>query len=232
MIVKRAQKEEKGNVKYVEERIKRAARLLKGQEEEEIDLKESSDEVAEDDSHPEEAEEDDGDNEVERQEKIDRLLGDLSESRSKSSFSNPRLTALRQRRLKLLLGEDSDSSTSDSETSSAVGGISGSSVAKNPFNQSEPVLDESNPGPSRDLEVGKHGSVNQVEDSGSAIGQNSRQPERSHSGVSNFDESSEAGPSGTNDGSSGASREKVHFKKPGGQGGGGRCIRKRSCDED
>ena len=59
--MKRAQKEEKGNVKFVEERIKRAARLLK---EEEVDLKESSDEIEEEDSVPEE--DDDGDNEVER----------------------------------------------------------------------------------------------------------------------------------------------------------------------
>ena len=233
MIVKRAQKEEKGNVQFVEERIKRAARLLKGQKDEEGegDVKESSDDLV-----PEE-EEDDGDDEVGRQDKIDRLLGDLSESRS-SGFSNPRLVALRQRRLKLLLGEDSDSSSSDSETSSAVvGNIGKISTAGNPSNQSEPVLHGSNPGPSCGLKVGKPESVNGGEDSGSpsrgAIGCNSRQPEsdiRGHSGLSGLDES-EAGPSGTNDGSR-ASREKVKFKKPGSQGGGGRSIRKRSHDED
>ena len=238
MIVKRAQKEEKGNVQFVEERIKRAARLLKGQEDEEGegDLKESSDDLV-----PEEEEEDDGDDEVERQEKIDRLLGDLSESRSKSTFSNPRLTSLRQRRLKLLLGEDSDSSSSDSEISGAVAGsISTKSMAAagNLLNQSEPVIDGSNPGPSCGLKVGKPESVNQGEDSGSpsrgVIGCNSRQPEsdiRGHSGLSGLDELSEAGPSGTNDGS-GPSREKVKFKKSGSKGGGGRSIRKRSHDED
>ena len=235
MIVKRAQKEEKGNVQFVEERIKRAARLLKGQKDEEGegDVKESSDDLV-----PEE-EEDDGDDEVERQEKIDRLLGDLTESKSKSSFSNPRLTALRQRRLKLLLGEDSDSSSSDSETSGAVtGSIGTKSMAGNPSNQSEPVLDGSNPGPSCGLKVGKPESVNQGEDfgslSGGAIECNSRQPEsdiRGHSGPSGLHELSEAGPSGTNDGS-GASREKVKFKKSGSKGGGGRSIRKRSHDED
>ena len=230
MIVKKAQKEEKGNVKIVEERIKRAARLLKGQEGEEVDLNESSDDLV-----PEEEEEDVGDDEVERQEKIDRLLGDLSESRSKSSFSNPRLTALRQRRLKLLLGEDSDSSSSDSETSGAVAGsTSTSSIAGNTSNRSEPVLDGSNP--SCGLKVGKPESVNQGEDFGSpsAIGCSSWQPEsdiRGHSGLSGLDESSEAGPSGTNDGP-GVSREKVKFKKPGSQGGGKRSIRKRSHDED
>ena len=233
MIVKRAQKEEKGNVQFVEERIKRAARLLKGQKDEEGegDVKQSSDDLV-----PEE-EEDDGDDEVERQEKIDRLLGDLTESKSKSSFSNPRLTALRQRRLKLLLGEDSDSSSSDSETSGAVtGSIGTKSMAGNPSNQSEPVLDGSNPGPSCGLKVGKPESVNQGEDFGSpsAIGCSSWQPEsdiRGHSGLSGLDESSEAGPSGTNDGP-GVSREKVKFKKPGSQGGGKRSIRKRSHDED
>ena len=234
MIVKKAQKEEKGNVKIVEERIKRAARLLKGQEGEEVDLNESSDDLV-----PEEEEEDVGNDEVERQEKIDRLLGDLSESRSKSSFSNQRLTALRQRRLKLLLGEDSDSSSSDSETSGAVAGsTSTSSIAGNTSNRSEPVLDGSNPGPSCGLKVGKPESVNQGEDfgslSGGAIECNSRQPEsdiRGHSGPSGLHELSEAGPSGTNDGS-GASREKVKFKKSGSKGGGGRSIRKRSHDED
>merc|ERR1719193_1551066 len=52
MIVRRAQKEEKGNEKHVEERIKRAARLLKGQEGE-VDTKESSDEMAQDDDEEE-----------------------------------------------------------------------------------------------------------------------------------------------------------------------------------
>ena len=235
MIVKRAQKEEKGNVQFVEERIKRAARLLKGQEDEEGegDLKESSDDLV-----PEEEEEDVGNDEVERQEKIDRLLGDLSESRSKSSFSNPRLTALRQRRLKLLLGEDSDSSSSDSETSGAVlGSIGTSSIPGNPSNQSE-VLDGSNPGPSCGLRVGKHESVKQREDSGSpgrgTIERNSSGPDsdtRGYLGLSDLEESSEALPIGTNDGPGGSS-EKVHFKKPGSQGVGGRCIRKRSHDED
>ena len=114
MIVKRAQKEEKGNAKYTEEKIKRAARLLKEHHDQEPDVKESSDEEVEDDDGR--AEEISG-NEMERQEEIDRLLGDLSESRSKSSFSNPRLVALRQRRLKLLLSEDSDSSDSESHSS-------------------------------------------------------------------------------------------------------------------
>ena len=233
MIVRRAQKEEKGNEKHVEERIKRAARLLKGQEGE-ADTKESTDEMAEDEEEDVGEEEGDGDNEVDRQEKIDRLLGELSESRSKSIFSNPRLVALRQRRLKLLLGEDSDSSISDSETSCAADNITRSSDVGNLPSQSEPVLDGPNPGPSREQKTSERESLNQEEGSRSPskgpIGCNLRLPESDTKGHSSLDDLSEAGPSGTSDGS-GSSRVQVHFKKPGSQAGG-RCIRKRSHDED
>lgn len=221
MIVKRAQKEEKGNAKYTEEKIKRAARLLKEHHDQEPDVEESSDEeVKEDDGRAEEI----SGNEMERQEEIDRLLGDLSESRSKSSFSNPRLVALRQRRLKLLLSEDSDSS--DSETGSAIEGTSKTLVSGNPSNQTEPFVAGKGPGPSYEAAADLH----EVENQGAvsfrgALGCDSRLP--ASEGSSDLQESSEAGTSVSSE----TSREKVHFKKPGSQRGG-RCIRKRSHDPD
>merc|ERR1719204_903123 len=87
VIVRKAEKEERENEKHLDERIKRAARLLRGkEEEEEVEMEESSDEDNQPSVNEKDVSQEDGDddNDVERQE-VDKLLGDLCESRSKSS---------------------------------------------------------------------------------------------------------------------------------------------------
>ena len=89
MIVRKAEKEERENEKHLDERIKRAARLLRGKEE--VEIEESSD----DDNEPSVNEEDvvqegdDDDKDVERQEKVDKLLGELCESRTQGQSQVP-----------------------------------------------------------------------------------------------------------------------------------------------
>ena len=226
VIVRKAEKEERENEKHHDERIKRAARLLRGkEEEEEVEMEESSD----DDNQPfvnkEDVSQEDGDDDddVERQEKVDQLLGDLCESRSKSSSFNPRLNALRQKRLKLLLDEDSDSSSSSE--SDTVASNSRNTSPTNALEQSEPTPEGPMPGPSRQKDASDIVSLSQENLPGVPESDRICDPKQAHS-----DEMDEEGASNEVR-SSKTSQAKVHFKKLGGRGGG-RSFRKRSHDED
>ena len=217
MIVRKAEKEERENEKHLDERIKRAARLLRGKEE--VEMEESSD----DDNEPSVNEEDviqegdDDDNDVVRQEKVDKLLGDLCESRTNSSSSNPRLNALRQKRLKLLLDEDS-SSSSESDT---VASNSRNTSPTNALEQSEPIPEGPMPGPSCQKVTGDLVSVSQ---------EGLPESDRICDPKQAFSDEMDEEVARNEDGSSKTSQAKVHFKKLGSRGGG-RSFRKRSHEE-
>ena len=222
VIVRKAEKEERENEKHLDERIRRAARLLRGKEEEvEVEMEESSDDDDEPSVNKKEVsqEESDDDNDVERQVKVDKLLGDLCESRIKSTSSSPRLNALRQKRLKLLLDEYSDSSSSSE--SDTVASNSRNTSPTNALEQGEPIPGGPIPGPSCQKVVGDLVSLSQE-----GVPESDRicDPKQARS-----DEMDEEGAS-NEDGSSKTSQAKVHFKKLGGKGGG-RSFRKRSHDE-
>ena len=225
VIVRKAEKEERENEKHLDERIKRAARLLRGKEEE-VEMEESSDDDNELSVNEEDVSQEDNDdnNDVERQEKVDKLLGDLCESRLKSSSSNPRLNALRQKRLKLLLDEDSDSSSS-SESDTAASN-SRNTFSTNALDQSKPIPEGPMPGPSRQKDTSDIVSLSQENLPGVPESDRICDPKQAHS-----DEMDEEGAINEDGSSNTTSQAKVHFKKLGGRGGG-RSFRKRSHDED
>ena len=217
VIVRKAEKEERENEKHLDERIKRAARLLSGKEE--VEMEESSDEDNEPSVNEEDViqEGDDDDNDVERQEKVDKLLGDLCESRTNSSSSNPRLNALRQKRLKLLLDEDS-SSSSESDT---VASNSRNTSPTNALEQSEPIPEGPMPGPSCQKVTSDLVSVSQ---------EGLPESDRICDPKQAFSDEMDEEVARNEDGSSKTSQAKVHFKKLGSRGGG-RSFRKRSHEE-
>ena len=230
VIVRKAEKEERENGKHLDERIKRAARLLRGkEEEEEVGMEESSDEDNEPPVNEENLSQEDcdDDDDVERQDKVDKLLGDLCESRLKSSSSNPRLNALRQKRLKLLLDEDSDSSSSSESGIVAINyWLPANSISPtNALEQSETIPEGPMPGPSRQKDASDIVSLSQENNLGVPESDRICDPKQAHS-----DEMDEEGASNEVR-SSKTSQAKVHFKKLGGRGGG-RSFRKRSHDED
>ena len=223
VIVRKAEKEERENEKHLDERIKRAARLLRGkEEEEEVEMEESSDEDNQPSVNEKDVRQEDSDDEddVERQEKVVKLLGELSESRSKSSSINPRLNALRQKRLKLLLDEDSDSSSSSESDTVASKSRNTSPIIA--LEQGEPILQGPMPGPSCQKVTGDLMSRENLP--GMPDSDRICDPKEAQS-----DEIDEEG--AINEvGSFNTSAAKVHFKKLGGRGGG-RSFRKRSNDE-
>ena len=230
VIVRKAEKEERENEKHLDERIKRAARLLRGkEEEEEVEMEESSDEDNQPSVNEENVRQEDSDDEddVERQDKVDKLLGELCESRSKSSSSNPRLNALRQKRLKLLLDEDSDSSSSSESDTVAINYWlpAKNTSPTNALEQSETIPEGPMPGPSRQKDTSDIVSLPKENLPGVPESDRICDPKQAH-----CDEMDEEGAS-NEDGSSNTSAAKVHFKKLGGWGGG-RSFRKRSHDED